>query len=124
VGRAAQLRYPTQTYWLRPPRETLREKIAVRVEQMFTDGWAMEVQGFLERGEDPRNWENKPIGYADIAQALAEGRSPSGVSSLILKKTRGYAKRQETFFRGLLANSAYQNSGSVLKILENFGENI
>jgi tRNA A37 N6-isopentenylltransferase MiaA len=77
-----------------------------------------------ERGEDPRNWENKPLGYGDIAQALSERQSPSTVSPLILKKTRAYAKRQETFFRGLLGNAAFQSFGSTLKVLENFGEDI
>jgi tRNA dimethylallyltransferase len=121
-GEATQLRYPTETHWLCPPRESLREKIAKRVEKMFAEGWAREVEGFLNRGEDPRQWENKPIGYAELAGALAEGQDPSGAVPDILKKTRAYAKRQETFFKGMLARGAYQNFGSTLKILENFGE--
>jgi tRNA dimethylallyltransferase len=123
-GRAERLRYPSETHWFCPPRETLREKIAERVGQMLSDGWVGEVRGLMDRKNDPRVWENKPLGYVELASALAEGRDSSTVSPLIIQKTQAYAKRQGTFFRGLLANSAYQNSGSTLKILENFGENI
>jgi tRNA dimethylallyltransferase len=123
-GRAVRLRYPTQTHWLFPTRDILREKIAQRVGQMFVRGWPEEVQGFLNRGEDPREWENKPIGYAELAQVLIEKNEPASLIPMIIQKTRAYAKRQETFFRGLLGNPAYKNFGSSLKVLENFGENL
>jgi tRNA dimethylallyltransferase len=123
-GRATQLCYSTETHWLSPPRELLRKKIAERIEQMLANGWTDEIQNFLNQKNDPRLWENKPIGYAELAQAMLQEQDISMVVPLIVKKTRAYAKRQETFFRGLLSNSAYQKFGSTLKVLENFGENI
>ena len=123
-GRPEQLRYPTESHWLSPPREILRKKIAERIEQMLADGWAEEVRGLLARGQDPRNWENKPIGYAELAEAVVAEQDVSAVSPVIIKNTRAYAKRQETFFRGLFSNTAYQKFGSTLKVLENFSENI
>jgi tRNA dimethylallyltransferase len=123
-GRASQLRFTTETHWLSPPRESLRKKIAERIEQMLSEGWVGEVQGFLSRGDDPRTWANKPIGYAELAQTIAAGQETSTVIPEIVKKTRAYAKRQETFFRGLFSNTAYQKFGSTVKVLENFPETI
>lgn len=122
-GRATCLRYPTETHWLCPSREALRERISQRVHQMFAVGWGTEVAGLLDRGLDPREWENKPIGYSELAQSLTEGHDGKDAAGAIIQKTRAYAKRQETFFRGMLSNSAYREGKSSLKILENFGEN-
>ncbi len=111
------LRYVTCSYWLKPPREVLRERIALRVKFMIESGWLEEVKQFLLKGEDPSQWVTKPIGYRELACALTQNLPLEEVIEEIIQKTRQYAKRQETFFKGLFANPAYQKAGSVLNIL-------
>lgn len=122
-GRPEFLKYPTQTYWLSPPREELWKRIEVRVGEMFAQGWIQEVEDLLNTGHDPRVWPHRPLGYADIAEALEQGREKEpALQEKIVVKTRQYAKRQGTFFRGLFANPAYQKQGSSLILRKNFGD--
>jgi tRNA dimethylallyltransferase len=112
-----KLRYLVETYWLKPNREHLREKIAQRVRQMVEQGWLHEVKALLEKGIDPRLLENKPIGYAELAE-VAEGFQPlEKIIEKIVQKTQQYAKRQDTFFRGLFEGPSYQNVGCTLVVI-------
>ena len=119
-GRAAQLRYRVTSHWFCPDRELLRKKIKVRVEQMFELGWVDEVKNLMAQGCDPCHWPNKPIGYPEIAQALHDQSNPLSFLEGIVQKTCRYAKRQETFFRGLMKNPAYREGGSQVKIHSGF----
>ncbi len=123
-GRCQELRYRTETYWLTPGREELRQRIAKRVEQMFSEGWPQEVRGFIQQGQDPRDWPNKPIGYSEIAEAWQGLRTWEGLQENIILRTQRYAKRQETFFRGLFANPAYGLRGSKLICCPQFGTKV
>lgn len=112
-----QLRYLTKTYWLHTPREVLRERIALRVRQMIAQGWVEEVRALVARGIDFASLPNKPIGYADLAKVVDGDEELESAVERIIQKTRQYAKRQETFFRGLLKQVAYQLEGSAIEIL-------
>jgi len=112
------LRFPTHTYWLQPDRDTLRKRIAARVEVMIEAGWLEEVRGLLALGKDPRRLENRPIGYAELAEVAQGGLELATAKDQIILKTRQYAKRQETFFRGMLSHAAYQQAGSTLTVLK------
>lgn len=116
--RQESLRYESHIFWLRPPRELLRRRIASRVKTMFAEGWVDEVRKLLSEGVDPRRIENKPIGYAEIAVFLESGGSLEEIQEKIILKTQQYAKRQETFFRGLLDHRAYREAGCEVKILD------
>ncbi|MCE9624432.1 MAG: tRNA (adenosine(37)-N6)-dimethylallyltransferase MiaA [Deltaproteobacteria bacterium] len=105
--RPAELRFPTRTHWLRPERSVLAQRIAERVEAMFRAGWMEEVRLLQEQGFDPRVLENRPIGYVEVADALAGLRSVEDAKAEIIFRTRQYAKRQETFFRGMFSHPAY-----------------
>jgi tRNA dimethylallyltransferase len=108
----AGLRFSTRTFWLRPEREMLRRKIADRVGNMLARGWVKEVEGLLRAGKDPRKLPNKPIGYAELTD-VAEGRCAlEEAQGRIVAKTRQYAKRQEIFFKGLLARPGFYQEGS------------
>lgn len=123
-GRANQLRFPTHSICLLPPREALRERISRRVEKMFESGWVEEVRGLMERGLDFEKLSNKPIGYGDIARALLESIPWEEVRQKITRRTQQYAKRQITFFRGLFANPAYENQGSQFHSMFVFGNDV
>ena len=75
-----------------------------RVGQMFTDGWIEEVDPLVGTEWEEFLQRKKLIGYADIFQYLAEQQSQRNLEQLITaiqQKTRNYAKRQMTFWRGL-----------------------
>ncbi len=111
------LRYRCQSYWLKPPRQLLREKIAARVKEMLRQGWLHEVEALLQQGLSFAEIQNKPIGYEELSQVLKGKTSLEAATAAIIQKTQQYAKRQETFLRGLFENNAYHQAGNSLKIL-------
>lgn len=111
------LRFPTETYWLRGDRELLRRRISGRVAEMLAAGWLEEVRGLLARGIDPRRLEIRPIGYAELAEVALGRKGLEEAQAEIVARTQAYAKRQETFFRGLFSHAAYQGAGSRLRVL-------
>ncbi|MCB1214795.1 MAG: tRNA (adenosine(37)-N6)-dimethylallyltransferase MiaA [Deltaproteobacteria bacterium] len=114
--RPNHLRYPVQVHWLCPPRDYLRQRIAKRVEHMLASGWVEEVQGFLQAGNPPSSWPVKPIGYRELQDYLEGKAHLDEVAKKIIQKTCQYAKRQETFFKGLFSHQAYTKAGSSLNI--------
>ena len=81
------------------PRETLYERINLRVEQMFANGLLEEVQGLLRQGITTDMQAMQGIGYKEVAEGLQNGWTRAEMIELIQKNTRNYAKRQQTFFK-------------------------
>ena len=81
------------------PRETLYERINLRVEQMFSNGLLQEVQVLLNNGVTTDMQCMQGIGYKEIAEGLQKGWTEREMIELIKKNTRNYAKRQQTFFK-------------------------
>lgn len=111
------LRYQCRSYWLKPARKLLREKMALRVREMIQQGWLQEVESLLQRGIAFDAIENKAIGYEELSQVLAGKIGLEAAILAIIQKTQQYAKRQETFLRGLFENNAYHQHKNSLKIL-------
>lgn len=124
IERALQLWYQTGTqpslceptfdplgqcalYFLTRDREELYERINARTEEMLQQGWIDEVRGL------PAEWhdfllEKKLIGYPEIISYIKEEElgvlpddAPEQLRARIAQKTRGYAKRQVTFWKRL-----------------------
>lgn len=83
------------------PRDTLYERINLRVEEMFKAGLVEEVEGLLARGVNKTCQCMQGIGYKEFLQGEEETLSLEEVKELIKKNTRNYAKRQITFFKRL-----------------------
>lgn len=81
------------------PRETLYERINLRVEEMFANGLINEVKGLLLNGVCEEMQCMQGIGYKEIAEGLRIGATESEMMELVQKNTRNYAKRQQTFFK-------------------------
>lgn len=81
------------------PRETLYQRIELRVEEMFKQGLMEEVQGLLNSGVTAEMQSMQGIGYKEVAEGLRIGMSLGEIKDLIKKNTRNYAKRQQTFFK-------------------------
>lgn len=81
------------------PRETLRRRITERVDRMLAAGLVDEVRQVLARGVRPDAPGLDAVGYRDVV-AMLEGRlAPGELREAIVRATRRYAKRQETWFR-------------------------
>lgn len=81
------------------PRETLYERINLRVEQMFANGLLEEVKNLLDSGVTTDMQCMQGIGYKEVAEGLEKGWTEREMIELIQKNTRNYAKRQQTFFK-------------------------
>jgi tRNA dimethylallyltransferase len=81
------------------PRGILYDRIAGRVARMMEAGWLGEVAGLLQRGLSPRLPAFQAIGYRQLVRHLeGEGSLEQAVAEIV-KETRRFAKRQETWFR-------------------------
>ena len=90
------------TFVLSLPRETLYERINRRVDAMLDAGLVAEVAELLEAGYAPDAPGMTATGYPEIAAHLAGRTSLEEAADRIRRKTRGYARRQLTWFRNQL----------------------
>jgi tRNA dimethylallyltransferase len=81
------------------PRGILYDQIAGRVARMMEAGWLEEVEGLLRRGLSPRLPAFQAIGYRQLVRHLEGDGSLEQAVAEIVKQTRRFAKRQETWFR-------------------------
>ena len=80
--------------------DELKQRIAMRVEQMFAEGLVEEIRGLIEMGADELWPGLQGIGYKEFFQARKSGEaSLSMVGVQIERNSRYYAKRQMTFFK-------------------------
>lgn len=85
------------------PREKLVGRINIRTEQMFRDGWVKEVQMLLDWGYRKEDPGMKSHGYREIAEVISSEQGAVSKEQLmesISAKTRQYAKRQMTWWKG------------------------
>jgi len=85
-------------------RETLYQKINLRVDKMFKDGFIEEVKILRDMGykEDLNSMQG--LGYKQINKYLNGVYSEEEAISLIKIETRHYAKRQMTWFQNKIKN--------------------
>jgi tRNA dimethylallyltransferase len=81
------------------PRGILYDRIAGRVAWMLEAGWIGEVAGLLQRGLSPRLPAFQAIGYRQLVRHLEGDGSLEQAVAGIVRETRRFAKRQETWFR-------------------------
>jgi tRNA dimethylallyltransferase len=85
-------------------RETLYQKINLRVDKMFKDGFIEEVKTLRNMGykEDLNSMQG--LGYKQINKYLNGVYSKEEAINLIKIETRHYAKRQMTWFNNKIKN--------------------
>jgi tRNA dimethylallyltransferase len=88
------------------PRELLRRRIAERVEGMLAAGLVEEVRAELARGTAPDSPGLDGVGYRETVAMLAGRLAPEDLPNAIVRATRAYAKRQETWFRHQLRHQS------------------
>jgi tRNA dimethylallyltransferase len=91
-------------YLLVDPGNSLRERIASRVDEMLAAGWEAEVHALVhEVPSSAPAWN--ACGYANLRAAHAGELSRAAAIERTIVDTRQYAKRQRTWFRHQLPTS-------------------
>ena len=83
--------------------EDLRRRIDMRVEEMFRCGLVDETKRLLSHGLEQNRTAMQAIGYRQVVEHLRGERSLAETVELVKTKTRQFAKRQMTWFRGQMA---------------------
>ena len=81
-------------------RQTLYDRIDLRVERMFAAGLVQEVESLLQSGLRDDSTAMQAIGYKEVAAALRGQWSMEEAKALIQQSSRRYAKRQLSWLRG------------------------
>ena len=93
------------TYLVVDPGDALQTLIADRVDRMLDGGWVDEVSGLIKNvPADAPAW--KASGYGAVRDHLEGKADLSTTRERIIIETRQYAKRQRTWFRHQLPESA------------------
>ena len=82
------------------PRESLINRINLRIDDMFADEVIEEVRRFNKLKVKKENSSNRVIGIKEITNLLNKQCTLEQAKELIAIKTRQYAKRQATWARG------------------------
>ncbi|MEJ2239147.1 MAG: tRNA (adenosine(37)-N6)-dimethylallyltransferase MiaA [Gemmatimonadales bacterium] len=90
--------------FLTAPRPVLYRRIEERTRAMLAAGWVDEVEGVLDKGVAAGAPGLDAVGYREIMKYLQGELQRSELLDTIVKSTRRYAKRQETWFRHQLGS--------------------
>ena len=101
-------------YFLNPNRDELYEKINARVDLMMNNGLVDEVR-YLLKQYDLSLTAKAAIGYKEVIEYLEGKYSLEECTELIKKRTRNYAKRQDTFFKHQLPCMEFSTKEALLK---------
>jgi tRNA dimethylallyltransferase len=99
------------------PRDELHGRIAARLEQMWSAGWKEEVAE-LKRTVHMTASAWSAVGYREIAEALENPISDAELMSLILARTRQYAKKQIAFFKSQMEGAVPMDAQALTLLAE------
>ena len=80
-------------------RETLDERIAARVDAMFTSGFVDEVRHLLDHGLAEGRTAPRAIGYREVVAHLRGELTEEEARDRTARATRRFARRQDSWFR-------------------------
>ena len=90
-----------KVFTLRHERSVLHERIAQRVDWMFSHGLVEEVQQLLSQWGELGQTASQAVGYREVIEHLQSGTDWETTKQQVLFRTRQFARHQETWFRGL-----------------------
>jgi len=82
------------------PRKLLHQRIEKRVEQMFENGFVAEVEALVAQHGSLGRTAAQAVGYQEVLALLHEECSLEEAVEQVKIRTRRFARRQETWFRG------------------------
>ena len=99
LPREESSRYPfAQQFGLVMDRDTLSERISIRVDRMWEQGLVEEAQGLLQAGIMQGTTAQRALGYAQVIAQIEGKVSQEEAQEETKRATRQYARRQETWF--------------------------
>ena len=99
LPREESSRYPfAQQFGLVMDRDTLSERISIRVDRMWEQGLVEEAQGLLQAGIMQGTTAQRALGYAQVIAQIEGKVSQDEAQEETKRATRQYARRQETWF--------------------------
>lgn len=98
-----EARSPEQckVFVLQRDRDEQVERIETRVEAMLAEGLVDEVRSLLANGKPLGRTASQAVGYREVLDHLAGEIDEPAMIDKIKTRTRRFAKRQRTWFRGL-----------------------
>jgi len=90
-------------------RESLYQRINLRVDKMIEDGFIEEVKALKEKGYEENLNSMQGLGYKQINKYLNGEYDKETTVNLIKRYTRRYAKRQMTWFKNKIENIEWIN---------------
>ncbi|HVR30278.1 MAG TPA: tRNA (adenosine(37)-N6)-dimethylallyltransferase MiaA [Thermoanaerobaculia bacterium] len=96
---SAEERLPVLSVGLTLPRALLYDRIAARAHAMLRGGWLEEIGDLLRGGVPDSAPAFQAIGYRQLLRHLQGACTLEEAMVEIIRATRRYAKRQETWFR-------------------------
>lgn len=94
-----KLRFPVKAWRLDWNRETLRERVAQRTDEMLAGGWIKETEQLLKIGFFEAPTAYQAIGYKIIADFVRDEIDFATMRTKIVNATRQFARRQDTWFK-------------------------
>ncbi len=86
---------------LERPRDELRARIDRRAARMFADGLVEEVRTLQAGPRPPSEVAAQAVGYREVIDLLERRSTVAEALALVQARSRQFAKRQSTWFRGL-----------------------
>ena len=105
-------------------RELLYRLIDARVDSMFSRGLEDEVKGLIEGGLTPGTTAGEALGYKQMLGNFAGNMSREQAISDIKRRTRNYAKRQQTWFKKDPRIKWFRVEGSAGDMLEDIEKSL
>ena len=90
---------PAVQIGLTVPRELLDARIAARVDRMWEQGLVEEVAGLVTAGLRQGRTASRALGYAQVLRLLDGELDEAGAREEVVRATRRFARRQESWFR-------------------------
>ena len=102
------------------PKEDLEARVALRIDQMISDGLVEEVKGLLDDGISNNPSAAGSIGYRETIAHLAGGLTEAELAGTIAQNTRRLLKKQRTWFKKFLPQEAVTDVSNLESLPSNW----
>jgi tRNA dimethylallyltransferase len=99
------------------PRAELYRRINERVAAMFQAGFVDEVRGLTALDRPLSHTARQAVGYKEVIELLNNARPLAETIELVQRRTRQFAKRQITWFRGMPECQPVENHSVIGRVL-------
>ncbi len=113
-----KLLYDAKIIGLTLDRESLYERINMRVDKMIDEGLIKEIQGLLDSGINFSNQSMQGIGYKEFKEYFNGEKSLDECIASVKSNTKHFAKRQYTWFKNQMNLNWYEDKDSAKKDIE------